>query len=131
MSYFAPFFSVRARERRAARAALRKELPGSAVELVLPYPLAELAPGEFRQPVLLTASGAGVGIQSLGGSKSPSTPWSGIPPITVEYAPEPTPIPVMVVAGDRYIGVHGSGTVALSVAQLRRMVKRIERRRPA
>lgn len=132
MTYFAPFFSARARERRAARAALRKALPGSAVELVLPYPLAELAQGEFHQPVLLTASGEGVGIQGLDGSQiAANASWSGIPPITVEFAPEPTMIPVMVVGDRRFIGVHGTGIVGLSVAQLRRMAKRIERKRPA
>lgn len=136
MSVIAPFFSARARERRAARAALRKQLPGSAVELVLPYPFAEVAPGEFRQPMLLTASDTEVGLRSLDGAETTfRAPWSSIAPITVEYAPESTIIPIMVIAAGgeplRFLGVHGTGMFGLSIAQLRRMVRRIERKRPA
>ena len=125
MSFIAPLFSARARERRASLAAARKAQPGSVVELVLPHPLSEVAPGEFRQPDLLVASGEGVSIQTMDGSETLRAPWSDIAPITVELLPEP----VAVIADRRYFGVHGSGTFALSPQQLRRMVKRVESRR--
>ena len=130
MSLVAPLFSRRARERRAALASLRRRVPGATVELVLPFPLEAIPEGEHRVPQLLAATVTGVTIHALDGTELSAAPWSTIPPIAVEYAPAPTLMPTMQVGEHRYVGVHGSGTFALSIAQLRRAVRRIERQRP-
>lgn len=126
----APFFSVRARERRAARAALRAERPESQVELVMPYPLPELPAGSHHEPQLLVASSTGISILSLDRTRTLSTiAWRDVAPLEAIFAKAPTMIPVITIGDQEYLGVHGSGTFALSIAQLRRMARRIERKR--
>ena len=126
----APFFSARARERRAARAALRAERPESQVELVMPYPLADLQAGSHHEPQLLVASATGISILSLDRTRTVATfPWREVAPLEAVFATAPTMIPVLTIGEQQYLGVHGSGTFALSIAQLRRMARRIERKR--
>lgn len=130
MAFVAPLFSRRARERRAALAALRTQLPGATVELVLPYPLEPIPPAGYRQPQLLAASVDGITVRSFDGAILTTLSWADVPPIPVTFAPEPTMIPIMTIGEHRFLGVHGSGTFGLSPAQLRRAARRIERARP-
>ena len=126
----APFFSARARARRAARSALRAERPQSQVELVMPYPLPELPAGSHHEPQLLVASPTGISILSLDRTRTVATvPWSDVAPLEAVFAKAPTMTPVITVVDQQYLGVHGSGTFALSIQQLRRMARRIERNR--
>jgi hypothetical protein len=65
-------------------------------------------------------------------------PWQDVSPIVVEYAPATQLMPVLVFttsAGTedtehRFLGGHSSGTFALSIQQLQRMARAIERKRP-
>lgn len=128
----APLFSRRARERRAALKIGRAQNPGATVELVLGYPLSpDPSPGEFHSPSLLVANHAGVGVWSLAGSSEFSAPWAEIESLATQ--PGPPSLMTIMVRGTthQWYGVHGSGTFALSPAQLRRMVARVERKRPA
>lgn len=131
MSVVAPLFSKRARERRAALRAARNAEPGATVELVLGYPLVgELAPGEYRTPSLLVANGVGVGIRGLAGSTEFSATWAEVGPLGFDLGPPPLLTIFAKGAAHQYYGVHGSGTFALSPQQLRRMIARVERKRP-
>ncbi len=150
MSVIAPFFSERAKRRRAALRQLRRELPsGGFAGFVLRFPLDDIAETEYRDPLLLSADRTGIRIQTLDRSKVElDAPWIDISPIVVEYAPSTELLPVMVFAiypdagsgagagaGDgiephRYLGAHSSGTFGMSLSQVQRMARTIKRRRP-
>lgn len=138
MSVIAPFFSERARRRRRALRQLRRDLPGAYVGFVLRFPLEDLAEGEYRDPLLLSADRTELRIQTLDRSRVElAAAWADVSPIVVQYAPATQLLPVMVftttTAGDevehRYLGAHSSGTFALSLQQLQRMARSIERMR--
>ena len=135
----APFFSERARRRRAALKQLKREMPGAHVGFVLRFPLDDIAESEYRDPLLLSATNVELRIQTLDRSHVElAAAWNDISPIVVEYAPAPQLMPVMVFTTSagaeqtdhRFLGAHSSGTFALSIQQLQRMARAIERKRP-
>jgi hypothetical protein len=135
----APFFSERARRRRAALRQLRRELHGAYVGFVLRFPLEDVAEDEYRDPLLLSANARELRIQTLDRSSVElAAPWKDVSPIVVEYAPATQLMPVMVFTTTvgsaeiehRFLGGHSSGTFALSIQQLQRMSRAIERKRP-
>lgn len=124
----APFFSQRARQRRAALRAMRRDVPDSFVTLVLEYPLQEIRDRDFRQPHLLEASRSGVAVRSMDRRTGIwSSGWADIPPISVDLVDVVTP--VMTVGARRYFGVSSTGAFAFSYQQLKRLAARIEARR--
>ena len=144
----APYFSERAKRRRAALKQLKRELPGAFVGFVLRFPLDDLADSEHRDPLLLSATKLELRIQTLDRSQVElAAQWKDVSPIVVEYAPASQLLPVLVFstggasgdgAGDsgdatdhRFLGAHSSGTFGLSLQQLQRMSRAIEKRRAA
>ena len=139
MSVIAPFFSERARRRRAALKQLKRELSGAYVGFALRFPLDDLAESEYRDPLLISATNLELRIQTLDRSiVELAVPWKDVSPIVVEYAPATQLMPVMVFTttvgaeqtDHRFLGGHSSGTFALSIQQLQRMARAIERKRP-
>ena len=135
----APFFSERAKRRRAALRQLKRELKGAYVGFVIRFPLETIAEGEYRDPLLLSATNLELRIQTLDRtSVELAVPWKDISPIVVEYAPATQLMPVLVFTttigaeqtDHRFLGGHSSGTFALSIQQLQRMARAIERKRP-
>ena len=139
MTVIAPFFSERAKRRRAALKQLKRELPGAFVGFALRFPLDDIGESEYRDPLLLSATELELRIQTLDRSiVELAVPWNDISPIVVEYAPATHLMPVMVFTTSvgaeqvehRFLGAHSSGTFALSIQQLQRMARAIERKRP-